>query len=285
MSPRTATSGAWGLAASTGQDFTHHSIVDAHFEACVETYRKALDLVGLRPGWRVLDAGCGPGDFLPWICDLVGPAGAVSAIDLAPENADLAARRVSESVPGVAADVRTGDIRELPYPDDAFDAVWCSNTVQYLDDDSLLRALAEFRRVTRPGGLVAVKDLDARLITVQPGDPDLFADFFRAAAANPGYARQLRRSGALYRYLRAAGLESARQRTLLAEHFAPLTEAAQEFYSRACAQLAAQIPHGSRTDAWRVLADPDHPDHPLRSADGYVREGVVLCVGTVPAAQ
>ena len=282
MSARVTHSAGLGLAASTGQDFTHHSIVDAHFAACREVYRQALGLVGLRPGWHVLDAGCGPGDFLPWIRDLVGTNGAVSAVDLAPENAALAAQRVGEAPPGAPTDVRVGDILSLPYPDATFDAVWCSNTVQYLDDGELARALAELRRVARPGALVAVKDLDARLITLQPGDPDLLADFFRSAAADSGYARHLRRSGALYRFLRAAGLESVRQHTLLAEHFAPLTETAYAFYAQACAQLAAQIPQGARGRAWEVLADMEHPEHPLRAADGYIREGVVLAVGTVP---
>jgi ubiquinone/menaquinone biosynthesis C-methylase UbiE len=53
--------------------------------------------------------------------------------------------------------------------------------VQYLDDGELERALAELRRVVRPGGVVAVKDLDASLVTVRPGDPFRFAESSRRA--------------------------------------------------------------------------------------------------------
>lgn len=57
-----------------------------------------------------------------------------------------------------AVETQVGDVTALPYPDAHFDAVWFANTAQYLGDDQLLATLAEFRRVVRPGGLVAVKE-------------------------------------------------------------------------------------------------------------------------------
>ena len=42
--------------------------------------------VGIQPGWRVVDAGCGSGSFLPLLAKLVGSEGHISAFDLAPEN-------------------------------------------------------------------------------------------------------------------------------------------------------------------------------------------------------
>ncbi|MFC7310298.1 methyltransferase domain-containing protein [Streptomyces monticola] len=271
---------AWGHASSNGLGFTHHTIVDQHFRACEEAYLGLLDEVGIRPGWRVLDAGCGPGDFLPHLAHRVGPEGRVCAIDLAQENAALAARRARESVSPVR--VVRGSLFALPYPDGAFDAAWCANTVQYFDDTQLATVLAELKRVVRPGGIVAVKDLDAHLITARPGDPYLFADFFRAASADSGYARQLLRSRELYRHLRRAGLTAVRQRTVLIEHHAPLTPAARAFYGASSAQLAAQAERLGLADRWRRLREPDGPGHPLDDPDGYISEGNVLALGTVP---
>ncbi|MEV0319423.1 class I SAM-dependent methyltransferase [Streptomyces sp. NPDC050658] len=275
----------WGHTSSTGLGFTHHTIVDAHFRACERPYLDLLDQAGLRPGQRVLDAGCGSGDFLPHIASLVGATGSVTAVDLAPENTALAARRVKNWTLPAPVDVRGADLLDLPFPDDSFDAVWCSNTVQYLDDAELARALAEFRRVVRPGGTVAVKDLDAHLITARPADPHLFGDFFRAAGATPGYARQLLRSRELYRHLRRAGLTDVRQRTVLIEHHAPLTQAAREFYTAACASLAEQALALGLSEEWRRFTDPAGPDHPLADPDGYISEGNALAVGTVPAGR
>ena len=272
----------WGFTSSTGLGFTHHTIVDAHFDACREPYGQLLRQVGIEPGWRVLDAGCGGGDFLPWLAELVGPAGRVDAVDLAGENAALAAQRVRDRTLPAPVNVRQGDLLRLPYPDASFDAVWCANTVQYLDDAELTAALRELRRVVRPCGVVAIKELDAHLVTARPTDPYLFTDFFRAAGRVPGYARQLLRSRDLYRHLKGAGLVGVRQRTVLVEHFAPLTVSAHAFYGPTCARLAVQARELDLNPQWELFADPDGADNPLRDPDGYVSEGAVLVVGTVP---
>lgn len=275
----------WGYTSSTGLGFTHHTIVDAHFRACERPYLDLLDQAGLRPGQQILDAGCGSGDFLPPLSSLVGATGRITAVDVAPENTALAAQRVKNWQLPTPVDVRVADLLDLPYPDDSFDAVWCSNTVQYLDDSELATVLAEFRRIVRPGGTVAVKDLDAHLITARPADPYLFSDFFRAAGAVPGYARQLLRTRELYRHLKRAGLTDVRQRTVLIEHHAPLSPAAREFYTAACTQLAEQAIGLGLSEEWRRFMDPAAPDHPLGAPDSYISEGNALAVGTVPAGR
>ncbi|MEU1779066.1 methyltransferase domain-containing protein [Streptomyces abikoensis] len=275
---------SWGYAASTGLGFTHEEIVDAHFEACALPYQAALDQAGIRSGWHVLDAGCGSGAFLPWLADLVGPEGRVAAIDLAEENVDLAARRMRRLRADCTFDARQGDLVDLPYEDDTFDAVWCANTTQYLDDTELARALGELRRVVRPGGIVAVKDLDASLITARPADPFLFADFFRQAARNPGYARQLLRTRDLYRWFDEAGLVSVRQQTVLIEHHAPLPPAALHFYALACARIAQQATDAGFAGNWEPFLDPSGADNPLRHQHAYISEGNTVAVGVVPPA-
>lgn len=274
---------SWGYAVpSTGLDFTEHTIVSAHFEACRGAYAHLLGQVGIRPGWHVLDAGCGSGDFLPWLAELVGPDGRVSAVDLAEENVKAATEGLRNWRPVCPVDIRQGDLLGLPFADASFDVAWCANTVQYLDDDTLAAALAELRRVVRPGGVIAVKDLDAHLITARPGDPYLFTDFFRAAGAVPGYARQLLRSRDLYRHLKRAGLIDVRQQTILIEHYAPLTPQARAFYGPSCATLAEQALSLGLSEQWRSFIDPESPDNPLNHPDGYVSEGNVLAVGAVP---
>lgn len=266
----TATS--WGFRASTGLDFTAGEIVDAHFAACAAAFRGMVRSVGIRPGWTVLDAGCGTGAWLPLLGELVGPGGSVLGVDLAPENVAQSRTR--------GVEVRQGDLRALPVPDGSVDAVWCANTTQYLDDAGLAAALAEFRRVLRPGGLLAVKEIDATLITVRPGDPYLFPSFFAAAARTSPYAAQLSRTRELRRHVAAAGFDAVRQRTELLEHFAPFSPAELAFYGASCAQLARQA---GDAPGWAALRDPDDPANPLRHPDGYVSQGVALVTGSRPA--
>ncbi|QQQ78749.1 methyltransferase domain-containing protein [Saccharothrix sp. 6-C] len=264
----------WGFPTSTGLAFTRADIVDAHFDACLPTYLELVRAAGFRPGQHVLDAGSGGGRFLPHLAGLVGPGGRLTALDLAAENVAL----IRERWPTLA-DAWQGDLLALPFPDDEFDAAWCANTVQYLDDEQLRTALAELRRVVKPGGLVAVKDLDASAITVHPGPRFLVTDFFRRAALHSGYAHNLLRTRDLHLFLKEAGFSDVWQQTRISEHFAPFTAAEREFYTRSCASLAAQAgddPH------WTPFLDVGDRRNPLNAPDAYIAEGAVLAVGRVP---
>ena len=72
----------------------------------------------------------------------------VSGIDAAPLLLDIARER------NPAGDFRTGDLEDLPFPDHAFDVVTGFNAFQFAGNP--VRALTEARRVTKPGGIVAV---------------------------------------------------------------------------------------------------------------------------------
>jgi SAM-dependent methyltransferase len=115
-------------------------------EACHESlYRDVLDRLDLRAGSRLLDAGCGSGMF----CELALERGAdVSGLDATPQLLELARRRAAR------ADLRRGDLEALPWEARSFDFVTGLNSFQYAADPG--RALAEARRVTKPGGKVII---------------------------------------------------------------------------------------------------------------------------------
>src|SRR3979411_229419 len=52
--------------------------------------RRLIASVGLGPGMRILDAGCGAGEALPWLLDEINPSGSVIGIDLAVAHVDAA---------------------------------------------------------------------------------------------------------------------------------------------------------------------------------------------------
>jgi len=111
-------------------------------------------LVGLtpdaaRPGTRVLDAGCGTGWWLRQLAARRGTGDGLHGIDRDPVR--VAAARL----PG--ADVRTGDLRALPWPDSHFDVAFLLTVLSSLGDRSAVAAAAaELRRVLAAGGVVAV---------------------------------------------------------------------------------------------------------------------------------
>src|SRR5262245_53990009 len=141
-----------------------------------------LRSAGLQPGWRVVDAGCGGGSYLPLIAELVGPTGFISAFDLDAQNV----ARVEALVAGwrhrcgVKAEVAS--LTALPYSDASVDALWSANAVEYLSSDEVSAAIREFRRVVRPGGLVAIKDTEAALWCFSPADPTLLWRMWEAVS-------------------------------------------------------------------------------------------------------
>jgi SAM-dependent methyltransferase len=267
--------------------------LDVHFAACQPEYEALLRAVGLQPGWRVLDAGCGGGSHLPLLAQAVGPTGHVAALDL--EAGNLAAVRALLADRALPCEVvlQQGTITALPYPDAAFDAVWCANVAQHLDDAALATALAECRRVVRPGGLVAVKDVDMALWRLAPADPLLIAALARASLRLGGgdAERETRgslRGRTLRGWLERAGLEAVWQRTALIERWQPLRPVERRLWADWLAHLAALAEarglEPTELAAWRAVADADAPEHPLNRPDCYLCEGQVLAVGRVPRA-
>lgn len=111
-----------------------------------------LTAADLRPGENVLDVACGTGIIARLAAERVGPAGAVTGIDLAPDMIDVA--RAVPAPPGPTIEWHVGDGTSLPFPDGAYDAVLCQMGLMFMADRA--RAVTEMHRVLTPGGRVVV---------------------------------------------------------------------------------------------------------------------------------
>ncbi|MDL4817878.1 methyltransferase domain-containing protein [Actinomadura opuntiae] len=133
----------------------HASVLSSHQWRTVENSAAYL-IPHLRAGMSVLDVGCGPGTITAGMAERVAPGRVVAAdaaeVVLAEARRTVAARGVSNVEFAVA------DIHALDFPDDTFDVVHAHQVLQHIADP--VRALAEMRRVTRPGGIVAARDAD-----------------------------------------------------------------------------------------------------------------------------
>ena len=117
-----------------------------------------LALLGLSPGERVLDVGCGSGAVTRAIAARIAPGGTVVGADSSP--ALLSVAREHAEVAGLAPLIewRVADCRELPFDDESFDGVIAATVLAHVPGAE--RALAEMVRVTKRGGRVAIFDFD-----------------------------------------------------------------------------------------------------------------------------
>ncbi len=105
--------------------------------------RAELDRLALGSDPRILDAGCGSGRMLQELAAY----GQVSGIELDEDAAEMAAQRGW-------GEVAVGRLEELPWEDDTFDLITSLDVVEHTPDDRV--ALAELRRVSKPGGWLLV---------------------------------------------------------------------------------------------------------------------------------
>ena len=112
-------------------------------------------LAHLRAGMDLLDVGCGPASITADLAERVAP-GRVVALDAASDALQAARATLSERGLSEQVELTCGDIMALPFEDASFDVVHAHQVLQHLADP--VGALAEMRRITRPGGIVAVRD-------------------------------------------------------------------------------------------------------------------------------
>ena len=184
-------------------------------------------------------------------------------------------------------DLHVGSVLDLPFADATFDCVWCANVAAYLTEAEFARVMGEFRRVTKPGGLIAVKDLDVTLFQFLPLDPAILA---RLVAARRAKVADTGLLGAwcgpsLGPFFRQAGLEDIGRKGWLVERWAPLPPPTRQFVTmllRFMAGLAAEhdVPPADREALRAAAADPDRL---LDDPDFCSREAFVVTVGRVPA--
>ena len=142
-----------------------YELVSGRFEA--PHREEGLRLLAAREGEQVLEVGFGTGACVVSLARAVGATGSVKAIDLSPGMLAVARERVEREGLQGRVELVTGDAAALPWGDASFDAVFSSFVLELFDTPELPSVLAEWRRVLRGDGRLALVSL------VQPPTPRL----------------------------------------------------------------------------------------------------------------
>jgi SAM-dependent methyltransferase len=246
--------------------------------------RALIANAGLAPGMRVLDAGCGTGEALPWLLDEVNPSGSVVGIDLASAHVEAARGYASASI-----EVIQGDLLAAQLPPASIDFVWCVNTINHFRDP--IRAVAKLTSLLRPRGRIALgqssllPDMyfawDSRLERVTN---EAVRQYYRDRYSLD--ERDLTSVRAIVGVLRAANLQNVGARTVLIERVSPV-DTATEGYLRDTIfrdtwgeRLRPYLSDGDYTELGH-LCDPQHPQFALRRPDFHFLQSFTLVTGEV----
>lgn len=123
------------------------------------TTQRFLAEAGITTGMRVLEVGCGGGEVTGILAELVGPSGAVVALD---RNEAALPSPPAGNVQFLAADI-TGDLKSLEqFPKGSFQALAGRRVLMYLPEPArVLRRLSEW---LEGGGLVVFEEADSTLV-------------------------------------------------------------------------------------------------------------------------
>ena len=180
----------------------HDSVLRSHRWRTAENSAGYL-LPRLSRAARVLDVGCGPGTITVGLA-ACADQGQVTGIDAAADVLD-GARAAAQKAGAGNVRFETGDVYQLQFEDGTFDVVHAHQVLQHMTDP--VAALAQMRRVCRPGGLVAARDADYGGMIWYPAEPGLDAwqglyhQVARATGGEPDAGRQL------LHWARAAGFD------------------------------------------------------------------------------
>jgi len=157
-------------------------------EGCCAFFRQHVEASS-----RILDCGCGPGSITVGLAQWA-PEGQTVGVDIGAEQLD-GARAFARDLGLENVAFRQGDIFDLPFDDNSFDVVFSQAVLIHIPDRE--KAVAEFKRVLRPGGLVALREGIFGSIIIWPEDA-LVREMYRIIAlgaersgGNPDVGREL----------------------------------------------------------------------------------------------
>lgn len=182
-----------------------------HFQGEIEKImaplkQRTYQLMGMRPGDRVLDVGCGPASDTIALADRVGPEGFVIGVDSDKETIAEAERRAIAAGVGERVRHRVVNTLALPFKANEFDSARSERTFQYIEAPEV--ALGEMIRVTKAGGRIVVADVDwgaGSLDTPHPYVAQTLEGVLAQRILPNGYSGRT-----LQRLMRSAGLDEVK---------------------------------------------------------------------------
>jgi len=147
--------------------------------------------LGVRPGVKIVDVGCGTGDFTRYLASLVGGKCKIIGVDARVASLKAAERETAREGLSSRVSYRKGDAYSIPVDEGWADLTCCRTLLMHLTDP--LKAVKEMKRITRRGGTVAAFERGSMNAAFIPGDETLTKMALRLGEAYVDGVKKLER--------------------------------------------------------------------------------------------
>ncbi len=133
-------------------------LLDSGLRRSVQPPSTIIARSGIRRGMKVLEVGCGSGAYTTFVARAVGPTGTVYALDIQPAMLEQLKKKLARPENADIHNVRPIEASAygIPLEDGSVDLAYTITVLQEIPDKA--KALAEIKRVLKPGGIVAVTE-------------------------------------------------------------------------------------------------------------------------------
>jgi ubiquinone/menaquinone biosynthesis C-methylase UbiE len=166
----------------------------AQAEQYAPTTNWLLDQIGIQPGWRAVDIGCGPIGILDLLSERVGPKGSAVGLEREPRFVEMARVEIKERGLGNVTIVQADGLN-TGLDKSSFDLV--HERLVLINVSAREAFVTEMLSLLRPGGTIALQDVDNVSWLCQPAHPswdvllNAFHTVFQAAGGDPFIGRRL----------------------------------------------------------------------------------------------
>lgn len=168
-------------------------ILETQLRATAEISAAFL-LPHLKPGLRLLDFGCGPGTISAGLATAVAP-GEMHGVDMERSLIELA-RSAAASQGQDNAIFHVGDVTDLKFEENFFDVAHCRSVLMHVPDTAAV--LSEVKRVLKPGGIIACREMICESAFVYPEfgilrrSWEMFEDLVEADDGHPQMGKDMK---------------------------------------------------------------------------------------------
>jgi ubiquinone/menaquinone biosynthesis C-methylase UbiE len=210
--------------ATAGRLPDYAPMLSAYHGAFERELREMIDELPIAEEDWVLEVACGEGVYARWLADRVGPRGEVVAVDISPEYLAVAKKKDRDCAHCDRIRFVQADVEHLPLATNAFDLVWCAQSLYSLPDP--VGTVRKMARAAHPGGVVAVLENDAlhHILLPWPIEVELAVRRaeLRGFVEESDEPRKFYIGRQLYQAFREAGLVDCQKKTWATNRLAPL---------------------------------------------------------------